>query len=151
MPPRETTRAAVHPMTPALPLYAYQRRWLADRARFKIARWSRQTGKTFTTTLEIVDSCYQAAAEGRRRRWVILSRGERQAREAMTAGVKPHAQAYGMALDLLDGEWRSDETRETYKTLEAPRGRRRVRRVEQPRGPVLGRGARLRWGRGRGG
>lgn len=104
---------------PALPLYGYQQRWLADRSRFKIARWSRQTGKTFTTTLEIVDSCYAAAAEGRRRRWVILSRGERQAREAMTAGVKPHAQAYGMALDLLDGEWKSDETQSTYKTLEA--------------------------------
>ena len=39
-------------MTPIL--YPYQRRYLADDARFKAGMWSRQTGKTFTTTLEAV-------------------------------------------------------------------------------------------------
>jgi len=105
---------------PAVPLYPYQRRWVQDRRRFKLGRWARQTGKTFTTTLEIVDSCYAAAAEraGRRRRWVILSRGERQAREAMTAGVIPHAKAYGLAVDVLDAEWKA-ESGTIYQTLEA--------------------------------
>jgi phage FluMu gp28-like protein len=37
----------------AVGLYLYQRRWLQDRARFKIGMFARQTGKTFTTTLDI--------------------------------------------------------------------------------------------------
>lgn len=95
---------------PAVPLHAYQRRWLRDRSRFKIGMFARQTGKTFATTLEIVDDCFAAAAEraGRRRRWVILSRGERQAAEAMDEGVKRHAAAYGLALETLDREFVSD-------------------------------------------
>ena len=78
---------------PALPLYPYQRRWITDAARFKIAMFSRQCGKTFTSTLEIVLDVVKAEAEGRRARWVILSRGERQAREAMNEGVKLHLKA----------------------------------------------------------
>ena len=35
-------------------LYPYQRRYLRDASRFKAGMWSRQTGKTFTTTLEAV-------------------------------------------------------------------------------------------------
>jgi phage FluMu gp28-like protein len=80
-------------MNPALRLYPYQRRWIQDMARFKIAMFSRQCGKTFTSTLEIVLDVVKAEAEGRRARWVILSRGERQAREAMNEGVKPHLKA----------------------------------------------------------
>ena len=78
---------------PALPLYAYQRRWVNDDARFKIAMFARQCGKTFTSTLEIVLDCLRAESQGQRRRWVILSRGERQAREAMNEGVKLHLRA----------------------------------------------------------
>ena len=72
---------------PALPLYPYQQRWFKDRSRFKLGRFARQTGKTFTTTLEIVDDTFVAEAERRRSPWVILSRGERQAKEAMEAAV----------------------------------------------------------------
>lgn len=90
-------------MTPAVPLYAYQRRWLQDSARFKIGMFARQTGKTFTTTLELVDDCYEAEARGQRSRWIILSRGERQAREAMEEGVRKHAAAYRLALSLSEG------------------------------------------------
>ena len=35
------------------------------------------------TRLEITDDSFQAVVDGRRTRWVILSRGERQAKEAM--------------------------------------------------------------------
>jgi phage FluMu gp28-like protein len=73
-------------------LYPYQQRWLADQARFKIGMFARQTGKTFATTIELVLDCLAAEAAGRRARWVILSRGERQAREAMEEGVKRHLQ-----------------------------------------------------------
>lgn len=108
--------AARAPDRAAVPLYEYQQRWLLDRSRFKIGMFARQTGKTFTTTLEIVDDCFAAEAEGRRTRWVILSRGERQAREAMLEGVKIHAQAYGFALEESDVEFKADDV--TYKGLE---------------------------------
>ena len=64
-------------------LYPYQRRWIDDQSRFKIGMFSRQTGKTYTSTLEIAEDMVKAEVEKRRVRWVILSRGERQAREAM--------------------------------------------------------------------
>lgn len=82
---------------PAVPLYPYQQRWLADPARFKIGMFARQTGKSFTTTLEIVLDCLHAEAAGRRAKWIILSRGERQAREAMNEGVKKHLEAFKVA------------------------------------------------------
>lgn len=87
---------------PALQLYAYQRRWIEDPARFKIAMFARQCGKTFTSTLELVLDCIRAEAAGQRRRWVILSRGERQAREAMNEGVKLHLRALAAAFKELD-------------------------------------------------
>ena len=104
---------------PAVPLYPYQQRWMLDDARFKIGMFSRQSGKTFTTSLEIVDDCFSAAAEraGRRERWVILSRGERQAHEAMEEGVKRHAAAYSLALENLDHEFVA-ESGTRYKALE---------------------------------
>ena len=102
---------------PALQLYAYQKRWLADHARFKIGMMARQSGKTFTNTLELVDDVFANWTEGRRVRWVILSRGERQAREAMSEGVKRHAQAYGAALTDMDYEFEGGEGVK-YKALE---------------------------------
>lgn len=87
-------------------LYPYQQRWLADDARFKIGMWSRQVGKTFTTTLELVLDCLAAEALGQKRRWVILSRGERQAREAMQEGVLRHLTALKIAVKAqFDIDW----------------------------------------------
>lgn len=85
-------------------LYPYQRDWFLDRRRFKLGRFARQTGKTFTTTLEIVDDVYEAEAKGRRSPWVILSRGERQALEAMEEGVERHVKAYNRALSSIARE-----------------------------------------------
>ncbi len=105
-------------MAAAVPLYAYQRRWLLDKSRFKIGMFARQTGKTFTTTLEIVDDVFEAEAQGRRVRWVILSRGERQAKEAMDEGVKKHAKAYNLAIDEIEGVFLSDDKKTEYKMLD---------------------------------
>jgi phage FluMu gp28-like protein len=102
-------------------LYAYQREWVNDRARFKIGHWARQIGKTFTTTLEEVDDCFAALRDGRRARWVILSRGERQSKEAMDEGVKRHARAYNLAIESIEGEWRS-ESGASYKMQEVAFG-----------------------------
>lgn len=101
---------------PAVPLYGYQQDWLLDKARFKIGKFARQTGKTFTTTLETVDDCFEHAIQGRRARWVILSRGERQASEAMNEGVKPHAKAYGLAFEAEEYDWKGDSG--SYRALE---------------------------------
>lgn len=92
-------------MQPALPLYAYQQRWVNDDSRFKIAMFARQCGKTFTSTLELALDCARAEAMGQRRRWVILSRGERQAREAMNEGVKLHLAALSAGFQAYDYDW----------------------------------------------
>ena len=90
---------------PAIQLYDYQQQWIRDPARFAIGMFARQTGKTFTTTYDIVDECLEAAAQGGRQRWVILSRGERQAKEAMDEGIKRHAAAFGAGFDALEYDW----------------------------------------------
>lgn len=97
-------------------LFSYQARWLQDKSRFKIGKFARQTGKTFTTTLEIVDECFEHALTSRRTRWVILSRGERQAAEAMNEGIKLHAKAYNMAVDVQGFDWQGESG--SYRALE---------------------------------
>lgn len=93
-------------------LYPYQIRWLKDKSRFKLGRFARQTGKTFTTTLEIVDDVHEAEILKTRAPWVILSRGERQAQEAMEEGVMRHNAAYGAALKVAreDTEFYDEES-----------------------------------------
>lgn len=98
-------------------LYPYQKAWLEDDSRFKIGMFARQTGKTFTTTLEISIDMALAELEGRRTRWVILSRGERQAREAMEEGVKLHLRAMNAAFDALETDFRLED-RTTVRALE---------------------------------
>ncbi len=86
---------------PAPLLYAYQRRYLSDGARWKAACWSRQTGKTFTATLEAVLDVLEAEAEGRIARWTILSIGRDRARDAIDTGAKVHLRAIGAAYEEL--------------------------------------------------
>nr|SAY44541.1 Terminase-like family protein [Serratia marcescens] len=105
-------------MSAALQLYGYQQRWFLDRSRFKIGKFARQTGKTFTTTLELVDDCFETEANGGRTRWVILSRGERQAKEAMEEGVSKHCQAYSLVAKELEG-YVTGTSGERYTMLEA--------------------------------
>lgn len=88
----------------AIPLYPYQRRWLADASRFKLGMFARQTGKTFTSTLELVLDAIAHKVQGGRCRWVILSRGERQAKEAIDE-AKRHCQAMQVAADTIAADW----------------------------------------------
>lgn len=90
-------------------LYPYQRRYLADASRFKAAMWARQTGKTFTTTLEAVLDVLEAEAEGRVSRWTILSVSRDRALDAMDNGVKLHLRAIGAAFEALDMPLAVDE------------------------------------------
>ncbi len=102
-------------------LYDYQKRWLKDDSRFKVAMFARQTGKTFTTTLEIVLDCMAAEARGEKARWVILSRGERQAKEAINEGVKVHLEAMGVACEIMEVPFKEDTTINTLEVI-LPRG-----------------------------
>ena len=90
---------------PEIKLYPYQRAWLEDPARFAVGMFARQTGKTWTTTLGIVLDCIKAELDGKRTRWVILSRGERQAKEAMEAGIKLHLAAIGVVFEAFEYEF----------------------------------------------
>lgn len=96
--------------TPLLNLYDYQKRWLADKARFKHGRWSRQSGKSFIATLGAVDDCFS-----RRTEWLFLSRGERQSKK-LIAEAKRHMIAYSVAAEEIESEWREKEN--IYKMLE---------------------------------
>lgn len=102
----------------ALPLHKYQRDWFTDREQHKVGMFSRQSGKTFTTSLEVVDDIYEAWSRKKRTRWVYLSRGERQGKEAMTEALIPHARAYDMSVDMLEGEFKSEDGKNVYKSLE---------------------------------
>jgi phage FluMu gp28-like protein len=103
-------------LPPAVPLFGYQKRYFLDRSRFKLGKFARQTGKTFTTTLEIVDDMFEHALQQRRSNWVIFSRGERQAKEAMDEGIKRHCQAYGLVAQASEFDWEGESG--TYKALE---------------------------------
>lgn len=85
--------SAVVTRRPVINFLPYQRAWIADDSRFKIGMFARQTGKTFSTGGECSDDCFKGWAEDRRTRWVILSRGERQAAEMMTEVIKPFTKA----------------------------------------------------------
>ena len=110
---------------PVIRFLPYQRDWLQDSNRFKIGMFARQSGKTFTTCAEIVDDCIQHEIAGTRTRWVILSRGERQAKEAMESGLKPMIRAFyalyrGRLRDqgvvFQETDWAGQEA--NYKALE---------------------------------
>lgn len=104
-------------MTPIL--YLYQRRYLADTSRFKAGMWSRQTGKTFTTTLEAVLDVLEAEADGRVCRWTILSVSQARALDAMDNGVKLHLRAIAEASRASIGQKRwADEVRAKLEEVE---------------------------------
>ncbi len=78
----------------ALKFLPYQQKWLQDDARFKIGMFARQTGKTFVNCAEILKNCIEAEQKKNKTRWLILSRGERQAKETMIEHLIPLAKAF---------------------------------------------------------
>ncbi len=89
-------------MRPAIPLLPYQRKWLADASRFKIALKCRQSGYSFVQSLECVLDCMQRVTT-----WVVLSRGERQSAEfARHATIHSKALGHAVAAVEVKFEWR---------------------------------------------
>lgn len=96
-------------ITPTPILYPYQRRYLGDGSKYKAGMWSRQVGKTFTTTLEAVLDCLDAEAEGRIARWTILSVSQARALDAIENGAKLHLRAFRAVFEALDQPLEADE------------------------------------------
>jgi phage FluMu gp28-like protein len=97
---------------PIVKLTEYQKRWVLDKSRFKIGKWSRQAGKSFATSLEAVLDCFEKPGTT----WVFLSAGERQSKELMrTAAI--HARAINAAIQELSDSFRAEDNTE-YKQLE---------------------------------
>lgn len=110
----------------AIELLNYQKDCFNDRSRFKVLMWARGARKTFTTTLEIIDSVFESEANGRRCDWIIVSRGERQALEALKE-AKRHAQAYELAAsDIVESQVYSNQAKRLVKVTEItfPKGSR---------------------------
>jgi phage FluMu gp28-like protein len=98
-------------------LLDYQAAAIQDKSRFKVLMWARGARKTFTVTLEIINDCFAQEASGRRTTWVILSRGERQAREAMEE-CKRHASVYMWGCDIETGTFKSENGKRQFTQLE---------------------------------
>ena len=81
---------------PVVPLYPYQRRWVQDPSRFKLAVKATQTGFSFAAALEAVIDCLE-----RRTLWIVLSRGERQSLEFMQRVIQ-HVQVLRIAAGSLE-------------------------------------------------
>ena len=80
-------------LSPRQVLLPYQLKWVADKTRFKMGIWSRQTGKDFSMGCEIVEDCMQNA----KTEWLIGAAGERQALLSLEK-VKEWAAAYHLAV-----------------------------------------------------
>ncbi|GBF05856.1 hypothetical protein DAERI_060116 [Deinococcus aerius] len=96
-------------------LMPYQKRWVNDSSRFKIGMWSRQTGKSFASTLE-----YSIMSVRQKDKFIYMSSGERQARE-LRDKAKMHLTALRLAAqDIEEREdiWQSPDSGEEYKLLE---------------------------------
>ena len=93
-----------------IPLYEYQKEWIRDDSRFKMANKGRQTGFSFACALEALLDAVE-----RKTMWVLLSRGERQSKELMEK-VQMHAKAIGHVCEVIESDFKIDK--QDYKMLE---------------------------------
>jgi phage FluMu gp28-like protein len=76
-------------------LLPYQSAFAANRSRFKIGLWARQTGKDHTATAEAVMDCYNHPGTT----WIIVAASERQALESL---AKAKEWAAVLKLEIAD-------------------------------------------------
>lgn len=128
----------------AVQLYGYQRRWLADRSRYKAGLWARQTGKSFTTALEAAIDALETGDD-----WLLLSRGQRQSTElarkalmhleAMHVAVTYGSDSHECRWDRRDRGGRAESVVETV-TREMITLRNGARLIVLPANPDTARG-----------
>ena len=97
---------------PPVRLTEYQKRWVQDKSRLKIGKFTRQGGKSFICSLEAVFDCFEKP----RTTWVFLSAGERQSKELMRTAAM-HARAINAAIEEATDVFKAEDKTE-YKMLE---------------------------------
>jgi len=88
-------------MSPALPLREYQKRWINDKSRFKIAVKSARIGFSFATGLEAVEDCLITPNTT----WTVLSASKAQSVEFIETCHKLIELMYGAAQLYQDEDW----------------------------------------------
>lgn len=78
---------------PIVPLLPYQKRWVTDDSRFKIALKARQIGWTWCTMLSLVLKC----AFEKKQKWHYLSLNEERAKDSIEYG-RMHCEAMSLAV-----------------------------------------------------
>ncbi len=104
---------------PLVKLYDYQQDFINDKSRFKIGIFSRQTGKTFICTLDIVLQVLTAESVGAKSDWVIFSATERQGKLALKS-LKTHFQALKIVFDPITRYL--DDIEEKITEIKMPNG-----------------------------
>ena len=84
------TEPIIGPLSPALQLLPYQRRWVEDNSPLKIVVKARQIGYSFAASIRAVLECLK-----RKTTWIFLSKGERQSRLLMEK-VQEHVRSCGI-------------------------------------------------------
>ena len=97
-------------------LTPFQRNWVADGARFKIAVKARRIGFTFATTLEIARDCVRRST-----RWLVISRTQDTAKEAVRE-ISNHFKAMQIVERVEDSGLRLDEIKINKFVIELPNG-----------------------------
>ncbi len=87
-----------HEIKSPLELYEYQKLWIDDKSRLKIATKSRRIGFSFGAGLGGTLDCLEIP-----QKFIVLSRGARQAKEFITDSVAPHCRAIGVTAQYLEG------------------------------------------------
>ena len=85
-----TLEPILEPLSPALQLLPYQRRWVEDNSALKIVVKARQIGYSFAASIRALLECLK-----KKTTWVFLSKGERQSRLLMEK-VQEHVQSCGI-------------------------------------------------------
>lgn len=109
----------------AIHLADYQRRLIESPARFILGLQSRQSGKTFASTLKICLDIAEAEALGRSTTWAIVSRTQRQSKQVMGESRR-HLEAFDASFRELDIEWGrdGDGRHQTSTEIVFPKGSR---------------------------
>jgi phage FluMu gp28-like protein len=81
-------------------LYPYQLKWVQDESRRKIADKSRRIGYSFGEGWGKVHACLKRSNLTS----IVLSRGERQAKQFIEESVAPHVRAFNILADFIQAE-----------------------------------------------
>ena len=120
-------------LPPAIPLYPYQQRWLADRSRMKFYLKSRQIGISFGgVSLEPVLEGIEVPND----KWVLLSAGDRQSGELIEQ-VQMHSQAVNAGGEYFESDFRGNDGTYKQREVRLPNG---TRIIGLPANPDTARG-----------